>query len=206
MARFSTALAAAALTLSLAAAAHANSYTVVVKPTAKPTPQPIAKPVVAPLAPVCHTKTTKCCWDPYVCDVVYKVKHVLVKAVCRRTVKVQVPCYASRTAVEAADETNEAALGGASGRLFNSRRCYAHKVRAYECSKKQAVKEAYPKLCYKKSCTTTAVPAKFVAPKSAVLIAQATPVPKAMPAKHNPATVKALFGKLAAALLAKHSS
>lgn len=206
MARFTTALVAAALTLSLAAAAHANSYTVVVKPTAKPTPKPTAKPVVAPLAPVCHTKTTKCCWDPYVCDVVYKVKHVLVKAVCRRNIKVQVPCYAFRTATVTADKTNEAALGGASGRLFNSRRCYTRKVETYACRKRQAVKEAYPKLCYKKTCTTKAVPAKFVAPTSTVLVAQATPVPTAMPAKHNPATVKALFGKLAAALLAKHSS
>lgn len=197
--RFTTALVAAAVTLSLAAAAHANSYTVVVKPTAKPTPKPTAKPA-APLAPVCHTTTTKCCWDPYVCDVVYKVKHVWVKAVCTRNVKVQVPCYASRTA-----NSDDAALDGASERLYN-RRCYAWKEEKYGCGKKQAVKEAYPKLCYKKSCSTKAVPAKFVAPTSAVLSTKATAVPTAVPAKHNPATVKALFGQLAAALLAKHSS
>ncbi|KAK1867268.1 hypothetical protein I4F81_009775 [Pyropia yezoensis] len=198
--RFTTALVAAAVTLSLAATAAANSYTMVVKPTAKPTAKPTVKPA-APLAAVCHTTTTKCCWDPYVCDVVYKVKTVWVKAVCTRHVKVQVPCYSSRTA-----DGHDQALGGPSERLFNNRRCYAWKAEKYGCGKKQTVKEAYPKLCYKKACTTRAVPAKFVAPTATVLTTKATAVPTAVPAKHNPATVKALFGQLAAALLAKHSS
>lgn len=192
MARFTTALAAAAVAaLSLATAAAANSYTVVT---------PTAAPTAAPLSPVCHTKTTKCCWTPYVCNVQYKVKHVRVEAVCQRKVKVRVPCYTSRVSGSAGHD--DAAVYGASTRFF-TKRCYAHQVETYACSKERTVKEAYPVLCYKKACKTSAVPARFVAPSSAVLTAEATAVPAAVPARHNRKAVKALFGKLAASLLAK---
>lgn len=193
MARFTAALV-AAVALSLAATAQAQYYTAGVKPTAKPAPK------YTPLTPVCQTVTTKCCWDPSVCGVVYKYTDGTVKATCTRQVKVQVPCYSYRAAaVPVGADSGEAAP--ASARLFD--RCYVTKAQKFGCTKKTTVKTAYPKICYKKSCVTKAVPAKFSPPTSAVLTAKATAVPAAVPAKQNPAAVQALFGQLVAALVAK---
>jgi len=187
MGRFTSALV-ATVALSLAAVASARPSVHV--------PAPAVKQAHDPLVAVCQTTTTQCCWTPFVCDVVYKLKTVLVQATCSRQVRVHVPCYLARTAVGG---TADAAAPSA--KFFN-KKCFVNQTQEFACTKERTIKEAYPKVCYKKTCTTAKVPVKLVVPHATVL-PQPTAVPVAAPSKHNGATIKGLFGSIIKALLQK---
>jgi len=188
MGRFTSALV-ATVALSLAAVASADP--------AAHVPAAAVKQAHDPLAAVCQTTTTQCCWTPFVCDVVYKLKTVLVQATCTRQVRVHVSCYLARTAAGGAADA-----GAPSAKFFNNRKCFVNQSQDFACTKERTIKEAYPKVCYKKTCTTSQVPVKLLVPHVTVL-AQPTAVPVAAPSKHNGATIKGLFGGLIKALLQK---